>query len=67
MSKEYKDLVGKRVLIEWGISSMIEVKILEVSPSGFNVKIKSANHTEWVKSFKHDIIEVLPEPQNLIP
>lgn len=61
MSTEYKDNVGKRVLVEWGVSGILEVKILEVSPSGHNAKIQSANHTEWVKCYRHDIIEVLPE------
>jgi len=60
-SKEYKDNVGKRVLIEWGIMGMLEVTVLEVSPSGENVKIKTPNHIEWVNCYKHDIIEVLPE------
>ncbi len=60
-STEYKDNVGKRVLIEWGIMGMLEVVVLEVSPSGENAKIKTPNHTEWVKCYSHDIIEVLPE------
>ena len=61
MKHEYKDNVGKRALIEWGISGMIEVKIIEVSPSGFHAKIQSHNHTEWVPCYKHDILEILPE------
>jgi hypothetical protein len=61
MSAEYKDNVGKRLLIEWGISGVIEVLVLEVSPSGNLVKIQAPNHTEWVRTYKHDIIEVLPD------
>lgn len=61
MSANYQDNVGKRVLIEWGIRGMIEVKILEVAPSGNHAKIQSANHTEWIQCWRHDIIENLPE------
>lgn len=58
---KYKDNVGNRVLIDWGISGLLEVRILEVSPSGDRAKIKSDGHTEWIKVWQHDIVEVLPE------
>lgn len=61
MSTEYKDNVGKRVLINWGIGDMIEAKVLEVSPSGYSVKIKTDTSTYWVKCFRHEIVEVLPD------
>lgn len=61
MSNEYKDNVGKRVLIEWGIRNLLEVRILEVAPSGVRAKIKGDNIVQWVNTFQHEIIEVLPE------
>ena len=59
MSNEYKANVGKRVLIDWGIRSLCEVRILEVSPSGERAKIKADNFTDWIECWRHDIKEVL--------
>lgn len=61
MSTQYKGIVGKRALIEWGIRGMLEVRVLEVSPSGERVKIQGPNHIEWKRCDEHEIIEILED------
>lgn len=60
MSTSYSDNVGNRLLIDWGISGVLEVLVMEVSPSGVFAKIQGPNHIEWVRYDQHDIVEVLP-------
>lgn len=57
--KAYREALGKRVLLEWGIRSLLECVIVEVSPSGERAKIKTDAGTQWVDVWQHDIKEVL--------
>lgn len=59
MSTEYKDNIGGRVLIDWGINGVLEARIIEVSPSGKWAKIKAERFTDWVEAWNHEIKEVL--------
>ena len=64
MEKDWKDLIGKRILIREAISSYFpieEVKILEVSPNGKYVKVKNLlrDKVEWIRIEKYGLLEKL--------
>ncbi len=64
MEKDWKDLIGKRVLIKEAISSyspIEEVKILEVSPNEDYIKVKNLlrDKIEWIVIEKYILLDVL--------
>jgi len=65
---EFKDLIGKRVLIRrrhW-IGGITETRVIEVSPNKKYVKLKifsskGSSYYEWRKAAKYEIVDVLGE------
>jgi hypothetical protein len=57
----FKTFLNRRILIE-SYKKTIEVKVLEVSPSGDFVKVENLNsHKEWLETKNIDVLEVLEE------
>ncbi len=62
----WESCVGYRCLIKENrfISDIVEVEVLEVSPSGKYVKFRTANgNTTWELSDSRCLVEKLPEPE----
>lgn len=65
---EFKDLIGKRVLIRrlWWAETLTEAKIVEASPSGKYVKFEiyrsdGSTFYDWKEACCFEIVEVLEE------
>jgi len=67
---EFKDLIGKRVLIKrrWWVDdlTLTEAKIVEISPSGKYVKFEiyrpdGSTFYDWREAYRFEIVEVLEE------
>ena len=67
---EFKDLIGKRVLIKrrWRADdlTLTEAKIVEISPSGKYVKFEiyrpdGSTFYDWREVYRFEIVEVLEE------
>ena len=57
----FKTFLNRRILIE-SYKKPMEVKVLEVSPSGDFVKVQNLNsHKEWLMKCGIDVLEVLEE------
>ncbi|MCS7387146.1 MAG: hypothetical protein NDF55_10555 [archaeon GB-1867-005] len=57
----WKELVGKRVLIRGPYDGIEEVKVIEVSPSGKYVKVSDPYgwSSKWIDGEKYLVLEVL--------
>ncbi len=58
---EFKDCIGKRVLIRPHISNygLCETVVLEISPSGEFVRLQNPMTDYWIEIRHYDIIEIL--------
>lgn len=57
-----QEIVGKRFLAKSGYMSMYELEILEISPSGKNVKVLylQSKSVSWKTVYEIELIEELP-------
>jgi len=58
---EFKDLIGKKVLIKKrGEDRILEVRVIRVSPSGRYAEVGTGLYnTWWIDTYEYMILEVL--------
>lgn len=57
----FKTFLNRRILIE-SYKKPIEVKVLEISPTGEYIKVQNLNgHKEWLETKGVEVLEVLEE------
>ena len=70
---DWRKLVGHRVLVKergyLASDSIIEVVVVEVSPSGEYVKLRVGDRTVWVSTDRYEVVEDLgiAGPSSLSP
>lgn len=64
--QDWREYIGRRVLVINQLNDVfrlnvnpVEVKVLEVSPSGRYVKLKFGDSVRWVRAEEYVVVEVL--------